>query len=125
MPSKAEIRPDWGHALLTPTGQEIRLPAFAFPKLRRLGLLQRGHTMPRLRHTAYQWMINEYDCVTDGLRQLLGPDLSGPAWCVCHCKDCQKQAAQADHTDEPGMRRARASMQADDVIKQVKREAKR
>jgi hypothetical protein len=87
-----------------------------------MGLLQRGHVTPRLRHTAYQWMINEYDSVTDGLRQLLGPDLSGPAWCVCRCRECQERGADADHTDEPGMRRARASMQADEAIKNRNKE---
>jgi hypothetical protein len=64
--------------------------------LRRLGLLVGGRAV--LHPAAYQFMQPEYDCLTDGLRHLLGVDLSGPAWCVCRCRECSNKASDIEHT---------------------------
>ncbi len=91
---------EWGHPLVTPDGQTIRVPAFAFQKLRQLGALLGNSN--RLTPKIYQLIRPEFDCITEGLGRLLGADLSGPSWVLCTCKDCQRRAAESDHTKLPG-----------------------
>ncbi len=91
---------EWGHPLVTPDGQTIRVPAFAFQKLRQLGALLGNSN--RLSPKIYQLIRPEFDCITEGLGRLLGADLSGPSWVLCMCKDCQRRAAESDHTALPG-----------------------
>ena len=91
---------EWGHPLVTPDGQTIRVPAFAFQKLRQLGALLGNSN--RLTPKIYQIIRPEFDCITEGLGRLLGADLSGPSWVLCTCKDCQRRAAESDHTALPG-----------------------
>ena len=90
----------WGHALVSPEGAELRVPASVFPRLDQMGLLLRGR-IPRISHKIYQYMRPEYDSLTDGLRFVLGPDMSGPAWCECNCPKCQRRASDHDHTARP------------------------
>jgi hypothetical protein len=78
---------EWGHPLVTPDGQTIRVPAFAFRKLRQLGALLGNSN--RLSPKIYQLIRPEFDCISEGLGRLLGEDLSGPSWVLCTCKDCQ------------------------------------
>jgi hypothetical protein len=75
MPQPPHIVPEWGHPLLTPDGKTIRVPAFAFAKLRRLGafLGKSNRLSPRI----YQLIQPEFDCIAEGLGRLLGEDLSG------------------------------------------------
>lgn len=92
-------KPDWGHALLTPDGREIRVPAAAFSLLRNLGVL--ANNKARLSPMIYDFLDPQYDCLALGLRQLLGPDLSGPAWLVCGCMECRESEAVMDNTRLP------------------------
>ena len=89
-----------GHPVLAPDGAELCVPASVFPRLRVMGLLQRG-PIPRIADRIYQYMLPEYDCLTDGLRFLLGPDVSGPAWCECHCTHCKRKLSDLDQTATP------------------------
>ena len=98
--SEAKASPHWGHPLTTPDGREIRVPKRAFPILRKLGLLENGRA--KLHPAAYLMMHQQYDSITQGLRHLLGSDLSGPAWLVCHCRECMRHASEADDTELPG-----------------------
>ena len=92
--------PEWGHPLVTPDGQTICVPAFAFRKLRQLGALLGNSN--RLSPKIYQLVRPEFDCITEGLGRLLGENLSGPSWVLCSCRDCQCKAADSDHTSLPG-----------------------
>jgi hypothetical protein len=56
----------------------------------------------RLSPRIYEFVRPEYDCLSGGLGRLLGEDLSGPSWVLCACKDCQRKAAESDHTALPG-----------------------
>jgi hypothetical protein len=91
---------EWGHPLITPDGQTIRVPAFAFTTLRRLGALMGNSN--RLSPKIYQLIRPEFDCISEGLGRLLGQDLSGPSWVLCTCKDCQRRAEESDNTALPG-----------------------
>lgn len=98
--SQSLVRPNWGHALLAPDGIEIRLPQFAFPKLRRLGLLERNRNVGlyQISDAIYAFMGFEYDSLMDGLRQLLGVDIRGPEWLQCGCRQCHRRDEDADKT---------------------------
>ena len=85
---------EWGHPLLTPDGREIRVPLKAFGTLRKLGLLMGNKN--RLSERIYDYIETEYDSITEGLRLLLGDDLSGPRWCACDCRECQGKASDLD-----------------------------
>jgi hypothetical protein len=74
----------WGHALITPDGQEIQVPKLALLKLRKMGLLERRRA--RLSPLIHGVLQNE--SLANGLRRLLGSDLSGPAWLSCKCREC-------------------------------------
>jgi hypothetical protein len=89
-----------GHPLVTPDGQTIRVPASAFRRLRQLGALLGNSN--RLSPKIYQLIQPEFDRISEGLGRLLGKDLSGPSWVLCACKDCQRKAAESDHTALPG-----------------------
>jgi hypothetical protein len=91
---------EWGHPLITPDGQTIRVPAFAFAKLRQLGALLGNSN--RLSPEIYQLIRPEFDCISEGLGRLLGQDLSGPSWVNCTCKDCQRRTEESDRTALPG-----------------------
>jgi hypothetical protein len=103
---------DWGHPLVTPEGETIRVPSFALAKLPQLGVLARNCN--RLSPLVYELIRPEFDGIgakvrrragivtTESLRRLLGPDLSGPQWVVCTCKDCKRRAADTDNTALPG-----------------------
>ncbi len=91
---------EWGHPLVTPEGAVVRVPSFAFAKLRRLGAMMGNSN--RLSPIVYSLLSREYDSLTEGLRRLLGADLSGPSWVVCRCRDCQREAADLDRTELPG-----------------------
>ncbi len=80
----------WGHALVTPEGREIRVPKFALVKLRRMGLLERR----RARLSPFIYEVLDHENLTEGLRRLLGPDLSGPAWLACRCSECCEGSTQ-------------------------------
>jgi hypothetical protein len=74
----------WGHGLITPEGREIRVPKLALVKLKRMGLLQRR----RAQLSPLIYGILEHENLAEGLRQLLGGDLNGPAWVICNCAEC-------------------------------------
>ena len=76
------------------------MPAFAFRRLRQLGALLGNSN--RLSPRIYEFVRPEFDCLSEGLGRLLGQDLSGPSWVLCACKDCQRRAAESDHTVLPG-----------------------
>ena len=92
--------PEWGHPLITPEGVTIRVPAFAFRRLRRLGALMGNSN--RLSPRIYELVRPEFDCISEGLGRLLGENLTGPSWVFCTCKDCQRKEADSDHTALPG-----------------------
>lgn len=90
----SEARLAWGHAILTPDGQEIRIPGEAFAKLRRLGCLlpNRNHGLLQISSSIYEFLDPECETLSDGLRRLLGVDISGPLIVDCHCPVCVNQA---------------------------------
>ena len=115
-PPLSPVVPEWGHPLITPEGKEIRVPAFAFRKLRQLGALLGNSN--RLSPRIYQLIRPEFDCISEGLGRLLGEDLSGPSWVLCTCKDCQCKAAESDHTMLPG-RNPLDEARAEEIVKTV------
>jgi hypothetical protein len=94
MATALPVQPEWGHPLITPKGNVIRVPADVFPLLRRLGLL--ANNKPRLSLRIYEFLDPQYNCLSWGLRQLLGDDLSGPAWLVCECDECKGKGTDRD-----------------------------
>ena len=78
-----------GHQLITPDGREIRVPASAFPKLRRLGLLERQRGLPKLVNRVLDLLEPEHEGLTLGLRRTLGRNLEGPTPELLNC-DCRK-----------------------------------
>jgi len=120
MNSKVEVRPDWGHALETPDGRVIRLPLWAFPKLRQLGLLEKNRA--KLLDATWLFLNRKFDPLMEGLRNVLGPDLSGPAWLVCKCTECQRGRSDVDDTPLP--RGAFSRAKADQVVREVKAKRK-
>jgi hypothetical protein len=88
---------EWGHLVLDPDGREIRVPAKAIVKLRRLGLLIKRRGTPQISAFIYRLLGSEYDALTDGLRSLLGEDVSGPEWLVCHCGTCKRERDSIYH----------------------------
>ena len=102
--------------MVTPDGQTIRVPAFAFAKLRQLGALLGNSN--RLSPKIYQLIRPEFDCITEGLGRLLGANLSGPSWVLCACKDCQRRSAESDHTSLPG-RNPLDAARAEEIVKAV------
>ena len=95
------------------------MPASAFPPLRRLGLLEENRA--KLLPAIWLFIQPQFDAITKGLRHLLGPDLSGPEWLVCHCRRCQKRAADIDHTRPPG-RNPMDAIQAEEAIRKYRSE---
>ena len=110
--------PEWGHPLVTPEGATIRVPSFAFANLRRLGVLQGNSN--RLSSNIYEFLQPEFDCLAEGLRRLLGADLSGPSRVACTCRDCQRNAADLDHTSLPG-RDLLKDDETDRIVRDVKK----
>lgn len=90
------IQCDWGHPLIGPNGERIRVPLWAYEKLHRLGLKKRYSI--HLHPDVYEFIRPEYDALTEGLRHLLGVNLSGPAWCVCKCLECSSKESDIEHT---------------------------
>jgi hypothetical protein len=91
----------WGHALsiLDLDGKEIRqirVPNEAFSLLHEIGHLNRR------RHAVYEGALlvtlrdQRLDPIVLKLRQLLGVDLMGPAWCVCNCRNCRRRYRKAE-----------------------------
>jgi hypothetical protein len=107
---------EWGHPLVTPDGQTIRVPASAFRKLRQLGALLGNSN--RLSPKIYQLIQPEFDCISEGLGRLLSQDLSGPSWVLCTCKDCRRRAEESDHTALPG-RNPLDDARAEEIVKAV------
>jgi hypothetical protein len=110
------VSPDWGHALLTPEGKEIRVPKSAFEPLRKLGVLERNRA--QLKPIIYQLMDREYDDLLMGLRHMLGKDLGGPAWCVCHCQECRDRDLQTENIQMPG--RKHPGIDTDKIVREIK-----
>ena len=108
--------PEWGHPLLTPEGKTLRVPASAFAKLRRLGVLLGNSN--RLSPKIYEFIRPEFDCITEGLGRLLGEDLSGPSWVLCICKNCQCWAEESDRTSLPG-RNPLDDVRTEEIVKAV------
>lgn len=98
MATALPIEVQWGHPLLTPDGRLIRVTASTFPLLRKLGVLARNK--PVLSGRIYDLLNPEYDSLAPGLRQLLGRDLTGPAWLVCTCRACKERGC--DNVRLPG-----------------------
>jgi hypothetical protein len=110
------VAPDWGHLLLTPDGNEIRVPKSAFESLRKLGVLERNRA--QLKPIIYSLLDRKYDDLLMGLRQLLGRDLEGPAWCECHCRDCQRKESITDNTRLPGHKNP--GINTDRIVQEIK-----
>jgi hypothetical protein len=105
---------EWGHPLLTPDGQTIRV--LAFRKLRQLGALLGNSN--RLSPIIHQLIKPEFDCISEELGRLLGANLNGPSWVLCTCKDCQRRAEESDHTALPG-RNPLGEAYAEEIVKTV------
>ncbi len=114
-----ETKLKWGHPLLNPEGVEIRVPSWIFPALRSVGLLVKNEAgQPqvspeyyRVRHLAIleaEKPRESAPAINYAIRlsgagrksacgkisrilNALGPDCSGPAWPVCHCKCCLEE----------------------------------
>ncbi len=112
------VTPEWGHSLLTPEGKEIRVPKSAFEPLRRLGALERNRA--KLRPIIYQLLGREYDDLLMGLRHLLGINLNGPEWCVCHCRECRQIESQTENIRLPGQKLPVVDTQGMDTDKIVR-----
>lgn len=102
--------------MVTPQGQTIRVPAFAFRRLRQLGALLGNSN--RLSPRIYEFVRPEFDCLSEGLGQLLGKDLGGPSWVLCACKDCLRKAAESDRTALPG-RNPLDDARTEEIVKAV------
>lgn len=104
--STADVRPTWGHPLLNPDGEEIRLPRFAFAKLRALGLLYKDpeRNMRRISDRVYYYLDDLDLNFLVGLRKLLGPNVSEPEWVQCRCRECHHKDERADKTAAPSRR---------------------
>ena len=91
-----------GHPILNPEGEEIRLPAFAFKMLRRLGVISRDPESGRLqiKREVYDFLRPEFESLTDGLRQILGDDCSGPKKSFCDCSTCRPEDTGWADTNE-------------------------
>jgi hypothetical protein len=114
---------EWGHPLITPDGRVISVPIFAFGTLRKLGLLQNNKN--RLSPTIYEFIDPQYDSITEGLRQLLGKELTGPEWCRCGCQECREKQAAADNTRLPGQRDPGIGLkETDRIVNEVKSKRK-
>jgi hypothetical protein len=124
--SNTSVRPDWGHALLTPfvdksgretSPREIRVPRDAFQHLRKMGVLERNRA--QLKPIIYGLLDPNYDDLLRGIGRLIGRDLSGPAWLVCKCYECQAKFSDLDHTRLPG----RSTLEQDEasrIVREVK-----
>ena len=93
--SRAPVELEWGHPLTGPKGERLRVPFWAYEKLQEMGLKRRYST--QLHPRIYQLLTPEYDSLTDGLRHLLGPALTGPEWLVCNCRECEKRETDNTH----------------------------
>jgi len=97
-----------GHPILTPDGSEIRIPNHAFLKIRRLGALgkNRENGLPQITDQIYLFLNPEFDSLSNGLRQLLGSDCSGPQEVLCNCKEC-RELKELDQKEPPPPRPTR------------------
>ena len=111
----------WGHPLLGPRGEELRVPLFAYKILQQLGVKKRYSI--QLSEKIYSLLNPDFDSLTEGLRRLVGPDLSGPAWLVCKCRECQRGRSDVDNTPLP--RGKVSSAIADRALREAKAERKR
>lgn len=92
-----EVQLLWGHDIRNPEGLKIRLPAMAFPKLRRLGLLVRHPSgLFQISDRIYAFFDPDCDSLTEGLRQILGYNCEGPEWLVCQCRQCRRRHDKLD-----------------------------
>src|SRR6267378_2562768 len=92
---QGDVRLNWGHKLFDPDGNPIQLPYRAIVQLRRLGVLQKNRNLGgfQITEAIYELLRSEYDPLTEGLRPLLGPDVSGPATVKCGCAACNRKAS--------------------------------
>jgi len=74
-----------GHEIMRPDGYVIRIDRDALAELQKKRLLIRHR---RAFHPRIVEVLHIDGLLSDRLRQHLGPDLSGPEVCVCHCQDC-------------------------------------
>jgi hypothetical protein len=102
-PLTERLKADWGHPILTPGGVEIRLPQYAFPRLRLLGLLlpNRTNGLFQLSTLIYEFMHPDYEGIMGSLRRVLGVNIEGPEWLLCGCKKCKRPHEEADKTPMP------------------------
>ena len=77
MSVRTDVQLEWGHKVLNPQGQAIRLPAKAIVQLRRLGLFEKRRGVPQTSPFIYTLLDLEYDPLTMGLREVIGQDISG------------------------------------------------
>ena len=91
------------HEILTPEGKSIFVPQSAFADLRRLRCLtvDRATHKQQIAFGIYQFLKPEFDTLTNGLRRLLGDDVSGPEYTTCSCRKCQREKEQRDPTRPP------------------------
>lgn len=99
----AALRADWGHPIRTPDGVEIRLPQFAFARLRALGLLlpNRNEALFQMSVLVYEFMHPDYEGLMGSLRRMLGVNIEGPEWLQCRCRSCNRREEDADKTPAP------------------------
>ena len=104
-----------GHEMLNPDGARI------FVTARTMRRLDMRHFLFRDRGTG---LLAFKPRLTDLYRQMctdheLGPDFSGPAVCVCRCRDCQRIASDIDSTPIPG--RSHSQLLAEEALREAKR----
>jgi hypothetical protein len=111
-----QIDAEWGHPIIGPRGERGRVPLFCYKILHQLGIKKRYSI--HLSELIYEFMDPALDALSDGVRRVLGPDLAGPSWCVCHCKECGQKESDIDHTREPTG--PSADLHVDQILRDVR-----
>lgn len=98
---KGDVRLDtklkWGHSVLDPAGNRIQLPAVAMKKLRQLGVLVKRKGPPQISPDIYKFFEPDCESLLNGLRAILGKDISGPEWLECRCQSCKRDRTLIYH----------------------------
>jgi hypothetical protein len=110
----------WGHALLVLNLEgkpirELRVRNDTFKLLRQIGLLNKRQHAVYEAPTIMTLTDRRLDPMVMQLRMHLGPDLTGPAWCMCNCSKCRKNKRPKEDPDadkQPTMTTSTSAMVA-------------
>ena len=123
----------WGHALklLDLQGvflREIRVPFAVFADLRKLGLLIKRKHAIYADAAILMFCDRKLDTFVMKLRDCLGPDLSGPMWCLCTCKACRKRFSSKEAKEvlqqQAALGKQVCVSSATDLVNEIKRRRK-